>query len=224
MPGHSVYRFFIADDHAMVRSGLKRILEENKEFKVVGETGNGLEIAPRVRQLKPDFLLLDISMPNLRGIEAIPKIRKFDKKIKIIVLSMHKNHDYVYECLSSGAQSFILKDDADVELLKAIDEALHDRIYVSSSFSGEVMQDLMHRASKKERPFRSSVFGKLTAREREVLKLIAEGNTNKRTAAKLGISARTIEHHRRCIMKKLKITNAVNLIKYALKTDLVNYP
>ncbi|OGC40535.1 hypothetical protein A2Y85_01435 [candidate division WOR-3 bacterium RBG_13_43_14] len=217
-----MYRFFIADDHTMVRSGLKRILEEKKDFKVIGETGDGLEIAPKIRQLKPDILIIDISMPNLRGIEAIRKIRKFDKKVKIIVLTMHKNNDYVYECLSSGAQGFILKDDADTELHKAIDEVQHDRLYVSSSFSNEVIRNLIQRAGTRDRSSRSSIFKTLTAREREILKVIAEGNTNKKTAAKLGISVRTVEHHRLCIMKKLKITTTVNLIKYAIKADLIN--
>jgi len=215
-------RFLIADDHAMVRSGLKRILEEKKEYKVIGETGDGLEIAPKIRQLNPDILIIDISMPGLRGIEAIRKIRKFNKKVKIVVLTMHKNNDYVYECLSSGAQGFILKDDADTELHKAIDEVLHDCIYVSSSFSNEVIQNLMQRAGSKERSSRSSIFKTLTFREREILKLIAEGNTNKKTAAKLGISVRTVEHHRLCIMKKLKVTTTVNLIKYAMKSGLID--
>ncbi|MBA7520184.1 Oxygen regulatory protein NreC [subsurface metagenome] len=211
-------KIFIADDHTIIRDGLRRIIEEVHGYKVVGETGDGLQILPLIRKLKPDIILLDISMPNLRGIEAIHKIRKVDKKVKILVLTMHKNEDYVYECFISGAQGYILKDDAATELMFAIESIKRNKTYVSPSFSSDVIKNLVKRSSTK----RGSSFGVLTQREREVLKLIAEGKTSKRAAKLLGISPRTVEHHRLSIMRKLGVSNTARLIRYAIENGLVN--
>lgn len=211
-------KIFIADDHTIIRDGLRRIIEEVHDYKVVGETGDGLQILPLIRKLKPDIILLDISMPNLRGIEAIHKIRKVDKKVKILVLTMHKNEDYVYECFISGAQGYILKDDAATELMFAIESIKRNKTYVSPSFSSDVIKNLVKRSSTK----RGSSFGVLTQREREVLKLIAEGKTSKRAAKLLGISPRTVEHHRLSIMRKLGVSNTARLIRYAIENGLVN--
>ncbi len=214
----SMDKIFIADDHTIIRDGLRRIIEEVHGYKVVGETGDGLQILPLIRKLKPDIILLDISMPNLRGIEAIHKIRKVDKKVKILVLTMHKNEDYVYECFISGAQGYILKDDAATELMFAIESIKRNKTYVSPSFSSDVIKNLVKRSSTK----RGSSFGVLTQREREVLKLIAEGKTSKRAAKLLGISPRTVEHHRLSIMRKLGVSNTARLIRYAIENGLVN--
>jgi DNA-binding NarL/FixJ family response regulator len=211
-------KIFIADDHTIIRDGLRRIIEEVHGYKVVGETGDGLHILPLIRKLKPDIILLDISMPNLRGIEAIHKIRKVDKKVKILVLTMHKNEDYVYECFISGAQGYILKDDAATELMFAIESIKRNKTYVSPSFSSDVIKNLVKRSSTKK----GSSFGVLTQREREVLKLIAEGKTSKRAAKLLGISPRTVEHHRLSIMRKLGVSNTARLIRYAIENGLVN--
>jgi DNA-binding NarL/FixJ family response regulator len=217
-----MYNIFIADDHTIIRQGLSRIIEEVSGYKVIGETGDGLQILPLVRELKPDMMILDISMPNLRGIEAIQKIRRVNKKIKILVLTIHKNEDYVYECLTSGAQGYILKEDADTELITAIKSVRQDNVYVSSSFTGDVIKKLVQRKSDVYDKKGGSVFKVLTTREREVLKLIAEGNSNKKLAMKLGISIRTVEHHRLSIMRKLGVSNVVDLVKYAIKTGLID--
>lgn len=217
-----MYNIFIADDHTIIRQGLSRIIDEVSGYKVIGETGDGLQILPLVRELKPDMMILDISMPNLRGIEAIHKIRRINKKIKILVLTMHKNEDYVYECLTSGAQGYILKEDADTELITAIKSIRQDNVYVSSSFTGDVIKKLVQRKSDAYDKKGGSVFKVLTTREREVLKLIAEGNSNKKLAMKLGISIRTVEHHRLSIMRKLGVSNVVDLLKYAIKTGLID--
>ncbi|MCK4250880.1 response regulator transcription factor [candidate division WOR-3 bacterium] len=211
-------KIFIADDHTIIRDGLRRIIEEVHGYKVVGETGDGLQILPLIRKLKPDIILLDISMPNLRGIEAIHKIRKVDKKVKILVLTMHKNEDYVYECFIFGAQGYILKDDAATELMFAIESIKRNKAYVSPSFSSDVIKNLVERSSTKS----GSSFGVLTQREREILKLIAEGKTSKRAAKLLGISPRTVEHHRLSIMRKLGVSNTARLIRYAIENGLVN--
>jgi DNA-binding NarL/FixJ family response regulator len=213
------YRIFIADDHMIVRQGLRRIIEETGEYKVIGETGNGLEIASMIRQTGPNLVLLDISMPNLRGIEAVSKIRRISRKIKILILTMHKNEEYVYECLTNGAHGYLLKDDADTELITAINTIQSGKLYVSASFSGDVIRGLIQRKSMKKD---GSPFTVLSERERDVLKLLAEGNSSKRTAEKLGLSVRTVEHHRLSIMKKLRLPNFACLIQYAIKAGLID--
>jgi len=214
-----MFTIFIADDHTLVRQGLRRIIEENPDYKVIGETGDGLEILPSLRKFVPDMILLDISMPNLRGIEAIKKIRRINKKVKILVLTMHKNEDYVYECLISGARGYILKEDADTELIAAIESIRHDKVYISTSFTSDVIKKLVQqRGGTKGK----SVLEALTNREREILKLIAEGKTNKKIANLLSISVRTVEHHRLSIMRKLRISNVAGLIRYAIKTKLID--
>ena len=198
----------------MVRQGLKRMIEDATELKVIGETGDGLEIIPLTKKLKPDMIILDISMPNLRGIEAIHKIRKYSKDIKILILTMHKNEEFVYECLASGAEGYVLKEDAEKDLLAAIGALQNGKMYVSPSFTGDVIRELLQR---KKDTKRVSPIMALTNREREILKLIAEGNSNKKVARKLGISVRTVEHHRLSIMRKLGVSNTASLIKYAIK-------
>lgn len=214
-----MYKIFIADDHTMIRQGLRRIIEEVAGYKVIGECGDGLQVMPQLRRLQPDMIMLDISLPNLRGIELIKKIRKFDKRMKILVLTMHKNEEYVYECLTGGAQGYILKEDADSELISAIGQIQNGKIYVSSSFTGDVIKNLLERNAKigDYSPFRV-----LSSREREILKLTAEGDTNKKIAVKLSISNRTVEHHRANIMKKIGVKNVASLIKYAVKAGLVD--
>jgi len=212
---------FLADDHKLVRNGLRRIVEENPDYIVCGETGDGLQLAREIRSQKPDLLLLDISMPNLRGIEAIAKIRRVSKKIKILVVTMHKNEEYVCECLLNGAHGYMLKDDADAELMEAIKTVLEGQFYVSRSFSNELIEKLIKGHNKRTGKRQNTVFRELTNREREVLTLLAEGNSNKKTATILGISVRTVEHHRLRIMQKLKLKNTSDLIKYAIKTGFL---
>lgn len=203
----------------MVRQGLKRIVEESADLKVIGETGDGLETITLTRKLKPDMIILDISMPNLRGIEAIHKIKKYHKDTKILILTMHKNEEFVYECLASGAEGYVLKEDAEKDLLAAINAVKNGKTYVSPSFTGDVIRDLLER---KKDVKRVSPTMALTNREREILKLIAEGNSNKKVARKLGISVRTVEHHRLSIMRKLGVSNTASLIKYAIKAGFAD--
>ncbi len=214
-----MYRIFLADDHTLIRQGLRRILEENNTYRVIGETGDGMQIVPLVKKLEPDAIILDISMPNLSGIEAISKIRRVDKKIKILVLTMHRNEDYVYECLVSGAHGYILKEDADSELVAAMEAIRRDNIFVSSSFADEMIREFVGKKREKQKKKPLQV---LTSREQEVLRLIAEGMSNKEVAQKLSISVRTVEHHRLNIMRKLDVSNVAGLIKYAVKTKLID--
>jgi DNA-binding NarL/FixJ family response regulator len=214
-----MYNILLADDHTIVRQGIKRIIEEVQNYMVIGEVGDGLQILPKVKELHPDIIILDISMPKLRGIEAVSEIKKIDEDIKILILTIHKNEEYVYECLSSGANGYILKEDAAKELIFAIDSIKQNKIYISSNFRSDVILDLIKR--KGDLRDKSSI-ELLTNREREVLKLIAEGYANKRIAKLLSISVRTVERHRSNIMKKLNVSNVVELVKYALKLGLVD--
>ncbi|KPK70366.1 hypothetical protein AMJ87_08945 [candidate division WOR_3 bacterium SM23_60] len=214
-----MYRIFLADDHTLIRQGLKRILEENHGYQVIGETGDGLRIVPDIKRLRPDAIILDISMPNLSGIDAISQIRKVNKKIKILILTMHRNEDYVYECLVSGAHGYLLKEDADTELVAAMEAIRRDNIFVSSCFAEEVIREFVgkKREARKKKPIAA-----LTAREQQVLRLIAEGMSNKEVAKALSISVRTVEHHRLNIMRKLDVSNVAGLVTYAVKTKLIS--
>ncbi len=208
----------IADDHPIIRDGLKRIVEEVPGFKVIGEAGDGSEAVRMVRKMQPDILILDISMPNLRGIEAISKIRKFDKRVKILILTMHKNEDFAYECLQAGAQGYILKEDAADELITAIQTLTRGQLYLSPSFGDSVLKELIRRRSSQDK----TKYELLSIREREVLKLIAEGDSNKAIAKKLGISVRTVEHHRLSMCHKLKLNNTTALVKFALRIGIID--
>jgi len=217
-----MYDIFLADDHTIIRHGLRRIIEENPGYRIVGETGDALEVISKIRTLHPNMIILDLSMPDLNGIEVVNRIRKYNKKIKILILTMHKNNEYVYECLVSGAQGYMLKEDADSELISAIKALETGNIYISPSFSNEVIRNLIERRSNTEKKRGSAVRRVLTPREREVLKLVAEGNSNKEVADKLDISVRTAEHHRLNIMKKLDVTNTAGLVRYALRTKVID--
>jgi DNA-binding NarL/FixJ family response regulator len=214
-----MYRILIAEKHAIVREALKRIIEDVDSYQIIGDTGDGLEILPLIRQLRPNMIILGISLPNLRGIEAIPKIRRFNRKTKILILTMHKIEEYVYECLVSGAHGYMLKEDTVAELLLAIESIRKEQIYISRSFSSNVIKMLAQRKGDTE--YRTP-FALLTERQREILRLIADGNSNKRIAGKLGNSVRTIEHHRFRIMKKLSIANTAGLIRYAIENKFVD--
>lgn len=210
-------RIAIVDDHTIIRQGLRRIIEEMGGYKVVGEAGDGIDILPMIRRTHPHLIILDISLPRLRGIEAIRKIRKTRNRVKILVLTMHKNEHYVYECISAGAQGYILKEDADTELLAAIEAIKNGKTYVSQSFSSHVIEALARHKMNE-----GSALDILTTREREILRLVAEGKTNKRIAELLSISKRTVEHHRLRLMKKLNASNVAELVKLAIKHRLVD--
>ena len=217
-----IYGIFLADDHTIIRHGLRRIIEENPGYRIVGETGNGLQIIPKIRTLHPDMIILDLSMPDLNGIDVVNRIRKYNKKIKILILTMHKNNEYVYKCLVNGAQGYMLKEDADSELVSAIRAIKTGDIYISLSFSNEIIKNLIEHRSSAENKRGSATRWGLTPREREVLKLVAEGNSNKKVADKLGISVRTAEHHRLNTMKKLGVTNTAGLVRHALRTKVID--
>jgi DNA-binding NarL/FixJ family response regulator len=210
----SNYRIVLADDHVMFRKGIKNILEGAEDLEVIGEVGDGLKLIEFFKKKTPDMVILDISMPNLRGLEATREIKKISPGTKVLILTMHKDKEYVYHAVSAGAEGYLLKEDADTELFAAVEKIRQGENYISPLLSGDMAHALIQASNKGQLPADSEG---LTMREREVLKLIAEGITNKEIADLLYISTRTVENHRANIMRKLNIKNTAQLIKYAIR-------
>ena len=212
------YRVILADDHVLVRRGLKLILEENSNLEIAAEVGDGLELLNVLQKINPDLIILDVSMPNLRGIEAIPEIRRVRPNAKVLMLTMHKEEDYLYQAISAGANGYLLKEDAEKELFSAIEHIKNGKIYISPGLADQSMQNWarMRRGEDDSQHAES-----LTVREREILKLIAEGKSNKEIGDLLFISVRTVERHRANMMSKLSIRKTAELVQYALRKHFI---
>ena len=208
------YHVVLADDHVMFRQGIKKILEEIGGLEIVGEANDGLELLSLVKNLTPDMVILDISMPNIRGIEATREIKTINPGMKVLILTMHKSKEYLYHSISAGAEGYLLKEDADTELFSAIKKVQEGGVYISPILSEELTDNFFQMCRG---GFKELTPGELTSREREVIKLIAEGKTNKEIANLLFISTRTVENHRANIMKKLNLKNTSELVKYAIR-------
>ena len=208
------YRVVLADDHAMFRQGVKRILKDAENLEVVGEASDGLELLDVSKETTPDMVILDISMPNLRGLEATREIKRLFPNVKVLILTMHRDKEYVYGAISAGAEGYLLKEDADTELFIAVEKIRQGGRYISPILSGELTHELIN--IRHERLTTSS-YESLTLREKEVLKLIAEGKSHKDISDLLFISIRTVDHHRANIMRKLNIKDTANLTKYAIR-------
>ncbi|MDP2643686.1 MAG: response regulator transcription factor [Desulfobacterales bacterium] len=208
----SDYEIVLADDHKMLRKGIRKLIEANPDMKVVAEVNDGLELLEVLKNITPHMIILDISMPNLRGIEATREIKMINPKIKILILSMHNKKEYVHHVFSAGAEGYLLKEDSDTELFTAIETIRRGEKYLSPILSMELARGIIETGGSGSPAGQS-----LTNREREVLKLIAEGKANKAIADLLYISERTVQHHRASIMKKLNINNVADLVKYAIR-------
>jgi DNA-binding NarL/FixJ family response regulator len=213
------YSIVLADDHVLVRQGLRRILEGMPGLEVVGEANDGLDLLNLLNRVVPQMVILDIFMPNLRGIEAIHEIKKRYPDVKILILTMHRDKEYLYLALSEGAKGYLLKEDADRELFSAIDRVRQGKTYISPHFSEEVVEDLV-RIGKGDGKVAFEI-DPLTPREREVLKMIAEGKSSKEIAQALFISVFTVNNHRASIMEKLSLNKATDLVKYAIRKGYV---
>jgi DNA-binding NarL/FixJ family response regulator len=203
----------------LVRQGLKRILGGTKDLEVIGEAGDGLELLDLLNHSSPDMVILDVSMPKLRGIEAIHEIKAMRPEVSILMLTMHKDKEYLYLALSAGAKGYLLKEDADRDLFSAIERIRQGKTYVSPNLSELLVDDLVQIRKGEGKP----VFeiDPLTTREREVVKLIAEGKSSKEIADLLFISARTVDNHRANIMEKLNLKKAADLVKYAIQKGYI---
>ncbi len=211
-----IWRIVLADDHALIRHGVKKMIEENPTLKVVGEAADGLELIELLKTTPADLAILDISMPNLRGIEAIREVRKICPQIKVLMLTMHKGEQYLCSSFASGADGYLLKEDSDTELLPAIDRIRQGEVYISPNLAGEFPEDVIAACSS-----RNDGSGEiLTPREKQILQMVAAGVTSRDIADKLDISKRTVEHHRANMMKKLNIKRVADLVKYAIGRGL----
>ncbi len=206
------YRIVLADDHVMFRQGIKRIIEETEGLEVVGEANDGFELLQLLKELEPDMVLLDISMPNMRGIEATREIKSLYPDVKVLILTMHRRKEYLYHAIAAGAQGYLLKEDSDVELFSAVKTIRKGGFFVTRLLAGEMVEDISH-MYKGDGEFPSEP---LTTREREVIKLIAEGKTNREIAELLFISIRTAENHRASITRKLNLSKTAEIVKYAI--------
>jgi len=211
-------KVLIADDHRLFRDGLRTLLERQKNINIVGETKDGPETVMAVNKLHPDIILMDITMPGLNGIETARKILAQFDSIKILMLSMHSDRRYVTESLKAGAVGYLLKDSAFEELLTAIRTIAQNGIFLSPKINDSVIKEYI--AAAKSSPKLS--FSILSAREREVLQMLAEGKTTKEIATSLNISVKTIETHRKQIMDKLDIHSVAELTKYAIREGLTS--
>jgi DNA-binding NarL/FixJ family response regulator len=213
------YRIVLADDHVLVRQGLRRIVEAIGGVEVVGEANDGLELLDLLNRVSSDIAIVDISMPRLRGIEAIHEIRTIHPEVKVLVLTMHKDKEYLYLALLEGAKGYLLKEDADKELFSAIERIKQGKTYVSPRFSEDILDDLTHLGRRDGKA--ALEFDPLTTREREVAKLIAEGRSSKEVADLLFISVRTVDNHRANIMEKLGLKKAADIVKYAIQKGYI---
>jgi len=211
-------RVILADDHILVRRGLRRILEENPNIEVAGEFGDGLELLNALNKIEPDLIILDISMPKLRGIEAIPEIRHIRPEAKVLMLTMHKEEEYLYQAISAGANGYLLKEDAEKELFSAIDSIQGGKMYISPALADQSMQNWARMRRGEDNSYNVE---ELTVRQREILKLIAEGKSNKEIGDLLCISVRTVERHRANMMSKLNIRKTAELVQYALRKHYI---
>lgn len=208
-------RLIIADDHVMFRRGLRRILEKDPEIQIVEETGDGLELLSLLKHVTADLVILDISMPGLRGIEAIHEIRKGFPGVRILVLTMHKEREFLHQALAAGAQGYLLKEDTDTALFSAIERIRQGKPFLSPNLTVGMDPEWIKALQGDSPP--SAQPELLTIREREVLKLIAEGRSSKQIGDLLFISFRTVNRHRSNIMQKLHINKSTDLVKYAIE-------
>lgn len=209
-------RVLLADDHTLVRAGLKKLLESLPGIMVVGEAGDGLELISLVEKLQPHLVLMDIAMPGLNGLEATARLKKAWPDIRVLVLSMHQNEEYVRQALRNGAMAYLLKDAAPLELEMAIVAVLRGETYLSPAVSRWVVSDYVHRLRDDEKDD-----GHLTPRQRQVLQLIAEGQSSKDIARRLGLSIKTVETHRSQLMKQLNIHDVAGLVRYAMRAGCI---
>jgi two-component system response regulator NreC len=207
----------LADDHVVVRQGLRALLESEPDFVVVGEAADGLEVADLVERLKADVLVLDLMLPGLNGLEVTRQVQQRSPQTRVVVLSMYANEAYVLEALRNGAAAYVLKEASAADLVHAIREVMAGRRYLSPPLSESAIELYVQKAKAAPRdPYEA-----LTTREREVLQLAAEGQSNPEIADRLGISVRTVETHRANLMHKLDLRSQTDLVRYALKRGIL---
>lgn len=210
-----VTRILLADDHQVVRSGLRAVLETQPGMEIVGEVGNGLEAVEAALRLRPDLVILDYAMPIRNGVEATREIRKRLPRTEVLIFTLHDGQQVIEDVLSVGARGYLLKSDANDHLIAAVRALGRHEAYISGRLSAELLDTLLHRGRQGKRD-------PLTPRERTVVQLIAEGCTNKDVCAQLGVGLKTVETHRAAAMRKLGLHSTADLVRYAIKNRIVD--
>jgi len=211
-------RILLADDHTLVRQGLRKLLEERPDWEVIAEAGDGREAVRLAEQHKPDVAILDVAMPLLNGIEATRQITRRTPGTRVLVLSMHADEAYVTQILQAGATGYLLKDSADVDLVKAVGEAARGKSFFSPAIARVMLDDYVRQLADRGVTDR---YDSLSEREREIFQLIAEAKTNKEIAALLNVSPSTVETHRAHIMEKLDLHSAAEIVLYAVRRGVI---
>jgi len=207
----------LADDHPIIRFGLRSLLQSEPDFDVIGEANDGLSAIEMMERCNPDVAIVDLMMPDMNGLEVLRQSRRFASKTRVIVLSMHSDHAYVLEALRSGAMGYVLKDACSADLIQAIHEVVAGERYLSATISKHILEAYIQRGRDAGRdPYET-----LTAREREVLQLAAQGRSNPQIAVTLAISPRTVEIHRANMMHKLGLHHQTELVRYALRREIL---
>ena len=217
-------RLLIVDDHSVVRDGIRSVLRSSTEFSIVGEAENGEQAVELAQRLKPDVVIMDISMPKVNGIEATAMMKQHDPDIKIVILTVHEDEEYVYQILRAGANGYVLKSAGKKEIFAAIKSAISGERFFSPGISTMIIDGFVRRAkeqSPKPEPIPTHSEQLLTKRETEVLQYIAQGYTNRKIAEELFLSIRTVNTHRTNLMQKLNIHDTARLVRYAIETGLV---
>ena len=205
----------VADDHVVIRKGLRTLLEEHRGWKVVAEASNGREAVEKAARWRPDLVVLDLSMPELNGLEATPLILKAAPHARVVILTMHNTEELVDKTLKAGARGYVLKSDAERDLITALEAVLDDRNFFTPAVSDSFGSYL--RAKQEE----AGPGQNLSPRERQIIQLLAEGRSNKEVAVRLGISVRTAENHRARIMRKLQLRSLSDLVRHAIRNKII---
>ncbi len=214
-------RVVLADDHVVLRSGLRLLLNAQADIEVVGEASDGAEAISKTAELEPDVLLLDITMPNIGGIDAMRTIKEKTPSISILILTMHENEGYLLEVLKAGASGYVLKKAADNELMSAIRAVYSGEVFIPSSLTKSVVKEMVSGGVSREESVDNDQ-EQLSPRELEVLTLVAQGYTNQQTADRLYLSVKTVETYKARVMEKLKLRSRVELVRYALRHGFLN--
>jgi DNA-binding NarL/FixJ family response regulator len=213
-------RVLIADDHALMRRGVKAMLESHADWEICGEAKTGREAVTKTEQLKPDIVILDISMPDLNGMEAAKRIRKESPGTEILMLSMHYSDQLIREIVDGGVRGYILKSDADRDLIIAVETLANHKPFYTSQVT-ELMLGSFYNSSGIAREAPKQVHERLTSREREIVQMLAEGKTSRAVASSLNISVKTAETHRTNVMRKLALHSVSDLVRYAVRNQIV---
>ncbi len=213
-------RILVADDHDVVRKGLIALLAHRRDWQVCAEATNGREAVKLAAKLRPNVAILDLSMPELNGLEATRQMRKETPETEILIFSMYENEQFVRDLLSAGARGYVLKSDLGTQLLSAIETVALHKLFFTSEVAEKVLEGFLKLGELS--PEASSTPGVLTAREREIVQLLAESKSNKEVSALLGISVKTVQTHRAAIMHKLGVSSIVDLVHYAIRNNLVS--